>query len=263
MNKVFVFDVDGTLLTGDHLLTDCVLEAIDQIRKRDCQITIATGRSALWSAPILEELQITFPYISSGGSCIQNPVNAKVFYQRNMSREQVHELLETAYRYEIIGVCFQNIFDVVVDQGSFSYMEPLVRGLPMKKMNSLYEFVGDIVKIDIQGTIEILGDLYKEVEKKPNLFNIAGKQTTCLEITKYGINKGTALMQLCRLMDVRHEDLIVFGNGDNDIPMFDYAGFSIAMGNSSVEVKAHADIVAPSNDEEGVAWAIMKVLKML
>ena len=171
-------------------------------------------------------------------------------------------LLELAYKKNIIGVSFQNITDVIVDSGSYNFMRPLTGGLPMIKKDPLGDYEGDIVKIDIQGQKDILGELGNEINTKFPLLNVAGKRTTCLEITNSGVNKGSALLELLRLLKIDQKDVIVFGNGDNDIPMFRIAGLSIAMGNSPDEVKAQANIIAPTNDEEGVAWAIERVMQL-
>ncbi|MEL7658821.1 MAG: HAD-IIB family hydrolase, partial [Bacillota bacterium] len=103
MNKVFVFDIDGTLLNGNLHLTDCVLSAINHIKGKGCKITIATGRSALWSIPILDKLQIGIPYISSGGACIKDPVNNNIFFQNNIDKSLVYQLLNSTSKCNFEG----------------------------------------------------------------------------------------------------------------------------------------------------------------
>lgn len=66
-------------------------------------------------------------------------------------------------------------------------------------------------------------------------------------------NKWKAIEELCKIKGINRKDIIAIGDGSNDIEMLKDAGFGIAMGNATEEVKENADIVIPSNDKEGVA----------
>ena len=69
-------------------------------------------------------------------------------------------------------------------------------------------------------------------------------------------DKGTALKFVAGKLEIPLDQVLAIGDNPNDIPMFDAAGVSVAMGNAPPEVKAAATVVGPSNDDEGVAWAI-------
>ena len=115
--------------------------------------------------------------------------------------------------------------------------------------------------MDIRGENDILKKIINHKFPLNRELNIAGKDTNCLEITKSGIHKGFALSKLSRYLNINLNDIIVFGNEDNDIPMFEVAGWSIAMGNSPKEVKEKAKSIAPDDYEEGVLWGIRKILQ--
>ena len=73
-----------------------------------------------------------------------------------------------------------------------------------------------------------------------------------------GINKAAGLQKLMRYLGVDREELIACGDANNDLPMMNIAGLSIAMGNAYENVKQAADFITKSNNDDGVAYAIMK-----
>ena len=75
-------------------------------------------------------------------------------------------------------------------------------------------------------------------------------------------DKGTALRLVAGKLDIPHGQVLAIGDNPNDVPMFAAAGTSVAMGNAPREVKDSATVVGPTNDDEGVAWAVRRfVLK--
>jgi hydroxymethylpyrimidine pyrophosphatase-like HAD family hydrolase len=80
-----------------------------------------------------------------------------------------------------------------------------------------------------------------------------------LEITRRGVNKGVALRSLAAHLQVPMEQVAAVGDGENDIYMFREAGLSIAMGNAPLVVKQAADLIASSNDEDGLVWALEQI----
>jgi len=112
--------------------------------------------------------------------------------------------------------------------------------------------------------VELYPDLLSKIERKLRLLNLPVYLTysapTYLEITRSGINKGEALKILATYLAIPLEHILVIGDSHNDISMFDIAGIAVAMGNAPEEVKAAANLVAPSNDEDGVAWVLRELV---
>ena len=86
--------------------------------------------------------------------------------------------------------------------------------------------------------------------------NVARSQPYYLDITHPLANKGAALSELAKLLDVPLSEIAVIGDGSNDVAMFARSGLSIAMGNASLEVQGAADFVTDSNREDGFANAV-------
>lgn len=102
---------------------------------------------------------------------------------------------------------------------------------------------------------------WEELEQEADL-ELVGSLKYNIEINAQGVNKGTGLVNLGRLLGIRREEIMACGDGDNDTVMLREAGFGVAMGNAEEQVKEAADYITLTNEEEGVAEAIERfVLK--
>jgi Cof subfamily protein (haloacid dehalogenase superfamily) len=82
-----------------------------------------------------------------------------------------------------------------------------------------------------------------------------------LEVIPRRINKGQGIRDICRTLGLKAEDVIAFGDAENDIPMLQAAGMGVAMGNATQAVKANADYVTLTNNEDGIAAALEALLR--
>ena len=82
-----------------------------------------------------------------------------------------------------------------------------------------------------------------------------------IEVNAEGVDKGKGMLKLAELLGIRREEMIVFGDGWNDISMIHEAGCGVAMGNAQEAVKEVADLVTDSNEEDSVAKIIEKILQ--
>lgn len=82
-----------------------------------------------------------------------------------------------------------------------------------------------------------------------------------LEFVHADTSKAAALQRIGEMFGIQREEMIAFGDGMNDLSMLQYAGLGIAMENAPEELKEHADLVTKTNEEDGVAWAIQKIME--
>ena len=88
------------------------------------------------------------------------------------------------------------------------------------------------------------------------MWNGVGSLKYNIEVNAAGVNKGSGLVELGKRLGIEREEIMAFGDGDNDEPMLREAGFGVAMANAEEKVKATADYITGSNEEDGVAKAI-------
>lgn len=133
--------------------------------------------------------------------------------------------------------------------------EVKINGLGQKRVDSLKAHLTyEVPKFLMLGDGDYLAKIEKEVyEKLHDRMDVYRSEPFFLEILPKGINKATGLAKLLDTLGATRDELIAFGDGYNDISMIEYAGLGVAMGNAFDKVKESADIIAPDNDEDGIA----------
>jgi len=109
--------------------------------------------------------------------------------------------------------------------------------------------------------MSVLPEQLKEVQKQiaagiPEELSVIQTAAFYLEIIPRCIHKGQGIRDICRVLDIQPSEVIAFGDAENDIPMLQEAGIGVAMGNAADEVKAAADYITLSNNEDGIAAAL-------
>lgn len=268
--NLVAIDVDGTLVTSENKLSIGVVLLIREIQARGIGVTLVSGRPKLKMMPLLKELGLTLPYIASGGAYIADPSNNLVMLHCSLAREETVEIVELA-RAAKAPIISQEP-DHLYYEGGIEELEQLVAiskinitgvensQVEILRVDNVLQACAEPTKITICGE----SDLLLKIEWKLRLLNLPIYLTysapTYLEITRSGINKGEALKIVATYLAIPLEHILVIGDSHNDLSMFEVAGMAVAMGNAPEEVKAAADLVAPSNDEDGVAWILRELV---
>jgi len=124
----------------------------------------------------------------------------------------------------------------------------------------LHAYEGDPQKIVMVKDPETLARLEAKIREDVKSVYISYSSPIYLEVTDREANKGNALKHLAHHLRIPLSRVAAIGDEKNDLSMFEVAGLAIAMGNAAPEIQAAADLIAPSNDKGGVAWAIDRIL---
>ena len=138
--------------------------------------------------------------------------------------------------------------------------EAAINGLSLRHVDNLLTYLDyEVPKFLMVGDGDRLAVVEKKVyEKLHDRMDVYRSEPYFLEIQLKGVNKAEAVLNLGETIGVPKEGIMAFGDGFNDISMIRCAGAGVAMGNANEMAKEAADIIAPSNDEDGVAWVINK-----
>ncbi len=260
--ELVAIDVDGTLLTSHHQLLDDTVAAVHEVCAQGIRVVLVSGRGKLPLTPILQRLGLHTPYIGSGGSYIADPVNDLVIERSPLKREDVVLVVQLA-RGKDVGIFFEETDRLIAeaDAADLAKTRAVVSGVDVTEARDiLQETTIAPNKMYLMGEHERLVSIEREIRRCRPELHLAYSEPIYLEITQSGVNKGNALKRLTAYLNVPLERIAVMGDGGNDISMFEVASLAIAMGNAAPEVKAAADVVAPSNDEGGVAWALRELI---
>ena len=256
---VFIY-IDGTLRDNKKSISQRTIEAIKLVTSKNILVVICSGRPRKYTENVSRECNASKYIISSNGGSIYNYENKNVIYENIMDKHACIELYNIAKK---AGVNFaMNVDDgrVVTKLDKDDNTEQL-----LKTNIESFVYKNNIVQcIILDDDYNKIKNLYSDIIKVKNaaiknqhksLIDSGSPRTGNIyyDITDENTNKGNAILEFCKALNIRLSDTIAIGNDYNDVPMFKVAGYSVAMKNSDDEVKKYADYVTESNDDDGVA----------
>lgn len=253
-----ISDIDGTLITSNHELTDATKAAAAKLYERGIELSLASSRPPRSIVPLAEALKLRGPFAAFNGALVEtarrevmaNSVIPATTIARVKSIADGLGLAVWLYDERDWWAPWRDAFvDREEHTSGFSPRSDGYAGRLMQEANKL-TVVG---KPDFVAQAEelILNELGNEV-------SASRSKPRFLDVTAHGIHKGTVVTRLAGLLGISPDRVAVIGDGPNDIEMFKQAGLSIAMGQAVDEVREAADCVTSSNDEEGWARGIEK-----
>jgi len=271
-SKILFFDVDGTLLNEQGIITKQLQEALLSLQEQGHKICIASGRSKNHIGPELMETLPWDGYVLGNGA--YSEFHKTILGHERMEEDLVREFV--AYTKDLPGIA------IILEGNEGSYITKESGEVAYKAMREiaghddlsyelflkLFTLVEDFTQVtNINKMMYFNGGKYAQqmiAEFAGRLEFLPNSVTQRLsrdegEIMIQGITKAVGIERIIRFAGYPKEDVIAFGDGYNDLDMIAYAGIGIAMGNAIDELKKTADLVADTNRNEG----IVKMLKEL
>ena len=280
MYKMIFLDLDGTVLNDCKKISQ---ENINLIR-RACEekgiiCVFATGRPLEYVDEICSSYDgfLTNYIIASNGAIIRDNKNNEVIYKAPITNTQILNLknifLEENADYMIVYTDKQQILreartaealkdsSIIVNKkdSELKHIEDTIKNNP--NLSSLLCMIGGETSV-LENIISRLQEI-KGLET-PGIGNYSHKTKTYsfeskfIDVMKKGCSKKNAIYYLADKLKIKKEEIIVMGDGSNDLSMFECAGLKIAMENANEELKERADFITASNNDNGVAKAIQK-----
>ena len=261
--KLIVTDLDGTALQNWEMLDPKTKEALIAAKEEGHIVVIATGRPARASLHFYKELGLDTPIINFNGAYIHHPsdenfedivaqiptevivtlfdselkdyiINAFCEYKDHLYVLHQGDTIRDWFHVETCTSVKYGPFKETLDEHPNGFLLEAKDGYAQKVMDFLRENYGDIITCR----------------------NWDGDNKNIIEVFKSDTNKATAIEKLAKYFNIEQQDIIAFGDGDNDIEMLTYAGTGVAMDNAIDKLKAVANTTTKSNKESGVAHYI-------
>lgn len=264
---LIAIDLDGTLLRDDKTISSYSKDIIRKAKRAGHIVCIATGRPYRSSDLYYHQLDLDTPIVNFNGAFVHHPKNdAWGCYHTTLELEVVREIVEVAEKHDV-----HNILAEVLDEVYFHYHDEQL--LDIFSMGNPEVSIGDLKNILRKDVTSILiHSDENNVEKIRQYLSTVHAEVVdhrrwaapwhVIEIVKYGINKAEGLKKITSYYNIPQEQIIAFGDEDNDIEMLQYAGCGVAMGNAIPEVKAIADEETKTNEEDGVAKFLQEALSL-
>lgn len=274
--KVIIMDVDGTLTNSKKVITKKTKDALIKAQDNGALLILASGRPTSGLMDFAKELKMDENHgllVSFNGSKVVDCETLEVLFNEAMSIEQGQAVLEHMKKFNIKPMIDKDDYMYVNDvfNNEIHYNDTILniiqyesRGGKFKlcEKDDLAAFADyPLNKILTAGDPEYLQAHYKEMmEPFKNTLSCMFTAPFYFEFTAEGIDKAKALDTVLIPMGYKKEEMIAFGDGHNDASMVKYAGIGVAMANAVDDLKAIADEITLSNEEDGIAHILNEYL---
>ena len=264
---LYVTDLDGTLLTSGQYVSPKSCELINDLTERGAIFSYATARSLITAKKVTAGLEVKTPVIVNNGVFIADSQSGEKLVKNIFSAEQAEDIFQTLAEFGIDPL----VYSIIDSTEKFSY-------IPQRLTRAMRDFLdtrkGDPRHRPLSGEAGMLdgepfyfacmdetGSMYEAYEElKKRYYCVYSKDIYSgdqwLEIMPKSATKANAVLQLKEYCGC--EQLVVFGDGINDIPMFNAADKCYAVENAAPELKEIADGIIGGNNDDSIAKFILK-----
>lgn len=269
--KLIALDLDGTLLNSKKQLSDTNLKALSECIENGIIIVPCTGRTADGIPLELKNIEGVRYAIATNGAVIHDLEKKTIIDTRMLTWELAMELLNFVNDYPVMydpyiegrGITERRFLENLSHYCLSEALQEMVKntrdihpdiidyvkkaGKPVEKINLFFP--------DMEGRARLRADL----DKWDNIL-VTSSIPNNLELNALGASKGEAIYRLADHLGISRDQTMAIGDGENDFTMIRMAGVGVAMKNASEELKAEANYITETNDEDGVAAAINRLV---
>lgn len=277
--KLIALDLDGTLLTSQKTIDEVTKAKLIEASRRGISITIATGRDKGGIDFVYEPLEL-----EHRGNNFVAGVNGQIIYDFHKKEYFVDKVLNgddakkvmklgMKYNFEVISCCGYDFYDLISKRlKSLKKMRSLVLGQPMDygfnqgKRNFIplsdpnYEITQDVNKFVLIQTASYFKKHLPHLRKELSEYDILEVGPAWIEVMPKGVSKASALLRIGETLGITTDEMMAFGDAENDMEMIKTVKYGIAMGNAMDSLKSIAYDVTDTNDNMGIAKALDKYL---
>lgn len=289
MYKLIAIDLDGTLLNSYGEVSEKNKKAIKKAMQNGKEIVIASGRP-LQSAKSFALESGASNYVTCGnGSLLYDVKNDKILFDKFIDRQKVLEIIKICEENSIFYCLYTENLTIskalnynILFYNNENKKMPEDKQTNIKIISDIYKYVEEnpnigILKITICDESSIIfGGIIKRLRQISDVDvldvqHMARKVITSgtedvkveyhyTEITSKNVNKWLAIQDLANRLNIKSSEVIAIGDNMNDKEMIENAGLGVIMGNSAEYMHEFADVVAPTNNDDGVAYILEKYL---
>ncbi len=289
MYKLITVDLDGTLLNKYGEVTEYSKSVIKKLTSQGILVVLASGRISESVLTIAKEIGANKYYISGNGSVLYDMQKEEIIYEKYLSKEKVLELVDLCEKNSIYyniytessviakslnyNVAFYNyentkkssdkkteinivddVYNYVKDLNTNKFLKMTICDENKIVFSSILRKVKNIPDIDV---LEVSHMSKKKIKMGTKEISVGYYYT---EISSENVDKWYAIEEIMKKENIKREEVISFGDNNNDILMIKNAGLGIAMGHSNEQVKEVAKFVTKTNEEDGVAKALENII---
>ena len=290
MYKLVAIDLDGTMLNQYGIITEKTKKAIKKVQDKGVEVMIASGRTITSVKRFSKEINSKKYFISGNGAITYDIENNKILYENILKKQKALQIIkiceENSIYYNIYtetGIIAKNLNYNTLYYYKDNLTKPDENRTHINIVEDVYNYIDEknekILKIMICDEHRaVFNSIVRKLKEIPDIEVLdvshmsrkiikQGTEEIALEyfyteVSAKNVDKWNALEEIIKLMNITKEEVVTIGDNANDLKMIKNAGLGIAMGESAPYIKQTADMVALSNEEDGVANILRKIFEI-
>lgn len=266
-DAVLALDLDGTLTDSKKRISERTKKSIDKFIAAGGTVALASGRPTFGVMPVAKILELDKKggyILSYNGGCFLGCKNNKQLFMKELTHEYLPILEKQAKKFGINLMTYNGDKAYALDIDEQYYMiEININHFIRVKADPLTpQITFPIIKCLMTADGDYLAKVEKEMKKYwEGKLNIVRSEPYFLEVTEVGIDKASTITNMVKKLGKSVDNLICCGDGFNDLSMIQAAGIGVAMANAQERVRAAADYITKSNDEDGIVDVVENLFK--
>ena len=269
MIKLIAIDMDGTLLNSKKELLEETKQYFKEFHTKGTEtlLVLCTGRPETGIRPYLKDLgylEENHYIISQNGANIYESQTGNRIMDAFVDSVEIQKWIELGkkHRVSVMGAGVDYYYSFDEDPTEWMEFDVKIVNGSIKRITKEESLSTDFYKLLLLGDVEQLNEFETIIPKEwRDEFYVVRSQKYLVEVLRKGVNKAFGLEKLAAALNIEPSEIASIGDAANDIEMLEYSGLAIAMGNASEEVKAIADIVTDTNENNGVIKAIDRLIQ--
>ena len=290
MYKLVAIDLDGTMLNQYGIITEKTKKAIKKVQDKGVEVMIASGRAITSVKRFSKEINSKKYFISGNGAITYDIENNKILYENILKKQKALQIIkiceENSIYYNIYtetGIIAKNLNYNTLYYYKDNLTKPDENRTHINIVEDVYNYIDEknekILKIMICDEHRaVFNSIVRKLKEIPDIEVLdvshmsrkiikQGTEEIALEyfyteVSAKNVDKWNALEEIINFMNITKEEVVTIGDNANDLKMIKNAGLGIAMGESAPYIKQTADMVALSNEEDGVANILRKIFEI-
>lgn len=268
--KLVAMDCDGTLLNSTGHIPQQNIDTVNKLQQKGIKFVVATGRNDLLAKDYIEEMGISAPIIGCNGASVRDIFTNQTIHLDTIPKEIAKSIFDFCtvnnlpFKALTLSHCYTNNIEMH-QQGIFMIVSQYTKKLKTTMPNILIENMYPLLDTEnflkivlVNNDMKFLMNTQQKLRQLQGI-NAVRSAKNCIDIISATASKGNALKTYAQTLSISQAETIAIGDSENDISMLDFAGLSIAMDNADEQVKSHADIIAPVNDNAGVSQVLANI----
>jgi hypothetical protein len=262
---LIVLDLDDTLLTSDLAISARTKDALLKAQHNGARVVLASGRPTGAMKRYALELGLERHggfLISFNGAVVTDCTNLHQIFRKSLSVAHMREIHDHARRHGVSILGYHEDRIITPRENPYTEVESTLTGLDVEQVDDFPERITEnsikVIVVDDPERLQAVAESFRPHAE--GRMNMVFSKPFFLEFTDLGIDKRHSLALLCERLKIPPAQVMAVGDSFNDMGMLEFAGLAVAMGNARDEVKAIADHITASHDQDGVALAVERFI---